>query len=210
MSVDIDLLKKILPVDDTDLLEEIAVSGQIKQVPAGTEIIRTGQFLKVVPVVLAGLIKISIRHEDHELMLYYIEPKESCIMSFTSALANGPSKIFAVAEEDSELLLLPNEKVTGWIKTHPELNLFFFKQFEHRYSLLINAVDHLLFTTLDQRILDYLAEKARIKGSKRIYLRHREIAADLGSAREVISRMLKRMEKDKQIAQHPDGSIELL
>lgn len=210
MAVSIERLEKLLPVASRELLEKIAEAGTLKEIPAGTEIIRTGQYLKVVPFVLRGLMKIFMRHEEQELLLYYIQPSESCIMSFSSALHNGPSKIFAITEEDSELLLLPNDKINEWILEYPDLNMFFYRQFEQRYALLLDTVDHLLFTTLDQRILDYLAEKSRVKNEKLLHLRHREIASDLGTAREVVSRIMKRLEKDKKIRQHPDGVVELL
>ena len=96
-----------------DLVEEFIRIGTISDIPKDTQILRAGQYVKVIPIVIEGLIKVFTRYEDKELLLYYIQSKESCIMSFSASLKNEPSKVFAIAEEDTRALLLPVDKVEG-------------------------------------------------------------------------------------------------
>ncbi len=184
-----------------DLLENIIRSALIKDIPENTEILQEGQYIRAIPIVIEGLIKVYSRYEDKELLLYYIEPFQSCIMSFSSALANEQSKIYAETEEDTLAILLPVEKVNSWVRQFPEMNTLFFHQYNIRYNELLETIKYLLYHKLDKRIYDYLIEKSRVKGSKTLDLRHKQIAYELGTAREVVSRILKKLEKDRKIRQ---------
>ena len=192
-----------------DLLEEITRSALIKEIPKGTEILREGQYIRAIPLVIDGLIKVYSRFEDKELLLYYIEPFQSCIMSFSSGLANEPSKIYAETEEDTVTMLLPVEKVNTWIKQFPEINTLFFNQYNIRYSELLETIRYLLYFKLDKRIYDYLLEKSRLKGTKKLRIKHKQIAYELGTAREVVSRILKKLEKEEKVRQE-GGIIEIV
>jgi len=192
-----------------DLLEEITRSALIKEIPKGTEILREGQYIRAIPLVIDGLIKVYSRFEDKELLLYYIEPFQSCIMSFSSGLANEPSKIYAETEEDTLTMLLPVEKVNTWIKQFPEINTLFFNQYNIRYSELLETIRYLLYFKLDKRIYDYLLEKSRLKGTKKLRIKHKQIAYELGTAREVVSRILKKLEKEEKVRQE-GGIIEIV
>lgn len=191
------------------MLDELLAHSIQKEIPEGTEILEEGQYIRAIPIVIEGLIKVYSRYEDKELLLYYIEPFQSCIMSFSSSLANEPSKIYAATEEDTLALLLPVGKVNSWIKQYPELNTLFFNQYNIRYNELLETIRYLLYHKLDKRIYDYLVEKSRVKGTKVLNIRHKQIAYELGTAREVVSRLLKKLEKDGKVRQHPDG-IEIL
>jgi len=209
MDADSLLIKKHLYFLGPDLLEEVLKYGIIKDIPAGTEILSEGQYVKVIPVVMEGLIKVYSRYEDKELLLYYIEPFESCIMSFSASLKNEPSTIFAVTEENTHALLLPGNQVSEWVKHFNGINQLFYQQYNQRYTDLLETIKYLLFYKLDKRILEYLVEKSRLKGDVIINIRHKQIANELGTAREVITRVLKKMEKEGKIRQLPNG-IEIL
>ncbi|MEZ4933075.1 MAG: Crp/Fnr family transcriptional regulator [Saprospiraceae bacterium] len=170
---------------------------------------REGQYIKVIPIVLEGSIKVFSSHDDKELLLYYIEPTESCVMSFSAGLWNAPSRVRAVAEEDTETLLLPVADVNQWVRTYPKLNELFFQQFNQRYDDLLHTIHQLLFEKMDKRLMDYLTEKSEVLNSRFLDLRHHQIAREMGSAREVISRVMKKLEKEKLVKQHPNG-IEIL
>lgn len=187
------------------LLDEIGSSANIVDIKANTEILREGQFVKVIPLVLKGVIKVFGRFDEKELLLYYIQPDESCIMSFSAALKNEPSRIFAITEEDTTVLLLPTEKLSAWVKLYPHINQLFYQQYNQRYAELLDTINHLLFNRLDQRVYSYLQEKARLKGENRLQIRHRQIAAELGTAREVVTRVLKRLEQEGKVAQSAEG-----
>ena len=191
-----------------DLLEEILAVADIKTFSANTELVREGQYIKVIPLVLRGLVKVFTQFEDRELLLYYIRPDQSCIMSFSSCLKNEKSKVFAIVEEESSVLLIPVGKIARWIIEFPTINLLFYKQYDLRYSELIDSINHLLFYKLDKRLLDYLTNRIRVTGKNPIKISHKEIAGELGTAREVVSRLVKKLERQNLLKQHHD-SIEL-
>jgi len=206
---DIHLIKKNLPYLGAELLDEIIRNALVREIPAETEILQEGQYIKVIPIVIEGLIKVYSRYEDKELLLYYIEPFESCIMSFSASIRNEPSRIYAVTEENTRALLLPSQKVAEWTRQYHRINTLFYQQYNMRYAELLETIKYLLYHKLDKRILDYLIEKSRIKGEKIIDIRHKQIASELGTAREVITRLLKKLEKEGKIKQHAQG-IEIL
>lgn len=185
-----------------EIRAEIEANALYKSLPAEMEILREGQYVKVIPIVVSGLIKVFSRHEEKELLLYYIRPNESCIMSFAASLRNQPSKVFAVTEEATEAMLLPVDKVAHWVAQYPDLNTLFFGQYNLRYSELLDTIHHVLFDRMDKRLLDYLTEKVALTGRNPLKVTHRQIANELGTAREVISRVMKRLETDGLVKQH--------
>ena len=201
------LVDRHLPFLPQELKAEITQLGNSVEVSKGTTILQEGQYVKVIPIVLAGLVKVFTQVEDRELLLYYIRPSESCVMSFSAIINNDKSKIFAMTEADSTLLLLPSEKMAAWTRQYPRLNEIFFQQYNVRYNELIETIRHLLFNRLDQRLLNYLKEQGRIRGTTVIQVKHREVAQDLGTAREVITRTMRKLETDGKIRQTPDGIV---
>jgi CRP/FNR family transcriptional regulator len=208
MPANLNILQERLPYLGDSLLQTLAEHGTLTEIDPGVQLLREGQYVKVVPIVLDGLVKVYTQAEDRELLLYFIRPKESCIMSFSAVLHNDPSKIFALTEEKSLVLLIPAEKVGAWLREYPRLNDLFYQQYDQRYAELIETIQQLLFNRLDHRIVEYLDELSRLKGTRVLDVRHRQIAQDLGTAREVITRTLKKLEKEGRIRQVP-GGIEL-
>jgi CRP/FNR family transcriptional regulator, anaerobic regulatory protein len=198
-----------IPNISESLRQEIEFNSTVVEIAADTEILREGQFVKVIPVVLEGLVKVFTKHEDKELLLYYIQPSESCVMSFTASLKNEPSKVFAITEENSKILLLQVEKVSRWIGEFPDFNNLFFQQYNLRYSDLLETINQLLFDKLDKRLLDYLQEKVKLTKKNPLKISHRQIASELGTAREVISRVMKKLEQDAKVKQG-GNSVEIL
>lgn len=153
-----------------------------------------GQYVKYLPLVLEGTVKVSIKQDEKELLLYYIKPYESCVMSLASCLQNEASRINAFVYENGSVLLLPSDKVREWSQQYPKLNILLLQQYDKRYSDLIDALHHVSFDKLEKRIMDYLLQKCAIDGSKKLKISHRELAMDLGTAREVVTRILKKLE----------------
>ncbi len=198
------LIKSKLSFLERSLLNDIVASSSQLNFEKGTELLREGQFVKVIPIVLTGLIKVFSRYEDKELLLYYIKPSESCVMSFSASLKNTPSQVFAITEEDTTVLLLPASKIDGWVKKFPNFNQLFFEQYNVRYQELLKTINHLLFDKLDVRLYNYLIEKKDITKKNPITISHRQIANELGTAREVISRLLKKLEGENKVKQLPN------
>lgn len=199
-----DKLLSLLPFS-LELKEELVKHSEIKDVPQNTELMREGQYIKIIPIVLEGLVKVFTKHEDKELLLYYIRPQETCIVSFNSVLTNTSSKAFAQSEKDSKILLMPLEKVFHWMKEFPELNHLFFRQYNIRYSELIQMVTKVLFDKMDKRLYEYLSTKVKIWEKDILKISHQQIANDLGTAREVVSRVLKKLEYESKLVQNEDG-----
>jgi CRP/FNR family transcriptional regulator len=175
----------------------------------GEVILREGQFVKVIPIVIEGLVKVYTRYEDRELLLYYITPDESCIMSFASGFHGEPSRVYAQTEAPTDLLLLPVSELSQWVREHPQFTELFLGQYKKRYSELLETVHQVLFDRLDLRLYDHLKRKAALKSVHRLSISHQQLADELGTVREVISRTVKKLEVQGLVRQ--DGqSIEIL
>ena len=202
-------IERKLPSLPLELKKEILEKGKLMNITSGTEILREGQYVKVVPIVLEGLLKVFSSYDERGLLLYYIAPAESCIMSFTAGIWQVPSKVFAIAEEDSQVLLLPVDLIQKWLKKYPAFNDLFYKQFNQRYDDLLQTIHQLLFDKMDKRLYNFLKEKSKVLDQKVLNLRHHQIAKELGTAREVISRVMKKLEKENKVKQLAKG-IEVL
>ena len=183
------------------LFQKLAEVGTVKKITKGTEILREGQFVQLIPFVQDGLIKVFTRYEDRELLLYYIQPEESCIMSFSAGINNEPSQVFAVTEEDTEVLLLPVRELHTLTNAHPDINRFFFQQYKGRYAELLDTIHHVLFDKVHIRLYQHLKEKTVLKKENPLQMSHQQIADELGTVREVISRALKKLEGEGLVKQ---------
>ncbi len=195
-------ISKSLSYLNPELVSSIQEEAILKEIPKSTVILREGQFIKVIPIVLKGLIKVYTRYEDRELLLYYIRPDESCIMSFSASIKNDPSQVFAETEEDTTALLLPVAKVSTWIEQYPDINTLFFQQYKQRYSELLDTIHHVLFNKMDRRLYEYLKTKISIRKENPLKISHQQIANELGTVREVISRVVKKLEIEGLVKQH--------
>lgn len=187
-----------------DFLREIMEVSDIRTLPPKTELIKEGEYIKIIPVLLSGLVKTFAQVDGKEILLYYIQPGQSCIMSFSSSLKNEPSRIFAVTEEESELLLIPSDKISKWVITEPSINLLFYEEYNQRYSEMLDTVRRLLYDKLDKRLFDYLCNRVKITGKNPVKFSHRDAAHDLGTAREVVSRLIRKLESQNLVRQEND------
>jgi CRP/FNR family transcriptional regulator len=134
--------------------------------------------------------------EDKEILLYYLKAGESCIMSFLGGMHHEMSKVKAVAEEDTEILFLPMEKVTLFIKEYPEWLDYIFRLYHKRFEELLEVVNAVAFKKMDERLFNLIQKKCDHAGSKTINVTHEQLANGLGTARVVVSRLLKQMEDE--------------
>jgi CRP/FNR family transcriptional regulator, anaerobic regulatory protein len=192
-------IRNIIPQLDSELIKLIASGAEVMEIPADTILLKTGNYVHSVPLVINGLIRVSRIEEDKELLLYYIHPGEMCIMSFSACCSNSASLIEAVAIEKSSIILIPSVKLREWITNFPSFNYFIYQMFNNRYLDLIDTIDQLIFNRLDERLLIYLNEKSALSGNRQLFITHQQIATEMGTAREVISRLLKKLELEKKI-----------
>jgi CRP/FNR family transcriptional regulator len=198
-------LHEKLPLLSKQLIDEFKQYARVEEFPRGTQILRDEQYIKVLPIVLEGVVKVFSNFGEKELLLYYIEASQSCVMTFSAALNNSPSKIFAITEEDSKILLIPTRHIPVWLKKYPDFNSLFYHQYDLRYSELLNTIQHILVDKVDLRLYKYLKEKLRVTGQDYLKMTHSQIASELGTAREVISRAIKKLEHQEKIVQDPQG-----
>ncbi|NCI47890.1 Crp/Fnr family transcriptional regulator [Sediminibacterium soli] len=182
------------------LLAEIEAKAVNLSVKEGDTVLDIGQTIRVVPLLVSGTLKIS-RLDDtgKELLLYYVNANESCAMTFTCCMQQYPSEIKATAETDAEYIAVPISLMDQWISKYPTWKSFVMRTIRNRFNELLKAIDQLAFQKLDERLARYLKEKSKATGSALINLSHEEIAAEMASSREVISRLLKKLENDKKL-----------
>ncbi|MBK7752678.1 MAG: Crp/Fnr family transcriptional regulator [Flavobacteriales bacterium] len=202
-------VRKALTGLDSGLVQDMLSNGRLVEVPAGTELLREGGYVRELPLVIDGLVRVFIGHEDKELLLYYIKPAESCVMSFSALLEQTPSRINAIVERDSTLLLVPEDRLRTWLREPPSLSASFFHQYNERYTDMLRTVEQVAFGDLTSRLLAHLKQLSAVTGDTLLDVRHSRLAQELGSAREVITRTLKKLEREGALRQE-DGGIRLL
>ena len=185
---------------EKELQEEIAQVGKILQFKAGQTIMDYGSYIKLVPLVINGSIKV-IREDDSgsELLLYFLDAGQSCSMSFTCCMMNKRSMIRTVAEEDTTLIGIPIDYMDPWMVKYQSWKNFVMLSYDNRMTELVRTIDSIAFQKMDERLLDYLTKKASITGSKILEATHQDIATDLNASREAISRLLKSLERSGQV-----------
>jgi CRP/FNR family transcriptional regulator len=195
-----ELPEQFKSVFESELLEEMGKRGTPVFMKAGDTILDIGQTVRMMPVILSGLVKVSrLDEQGNELLLYYVNPQESCAMTFTCCMQQYPSEIKAVAEEDTELLSLPVSVMDEWLVKYPSWKSFVMKTIRFRFHELLHMIDQIAFQKLDERLVNYLKEKSKATGSPLLNLSHEQIANDLATSRVVISRLLKKLENDKKL-----------
>jgi len=183
------------------LNKEVYQSGVIKSFLAGSIILDFNAYIKSIPIVLSGSIKVIRTDEDgRDILLYYIKPGESCIMSILAGIHNNTSKIKAIVEEDVELLLIPVDKASQWLKEFPEWTDYILTIYQKRFEELLDVVNSVAFQKVDVRLFHLLNQKSSLFQTKNISITHQQLADELGITREAVSRVLKQMEKQKLIS----------
>lgn len=181
----------------TLLKDEVASFSELRKFKADSVILHEDSYIKSIPLVVSGSLKVVRTDANgHEILLYYITAGESCIMSFLGGIHDETSKIKAVVEEDAEILLIPVDKASEWVKKFPEWSDFIFKLYHKRFEELLSVVNAIAFQKLDVRLLHLLKQKAELIHSKEIKVTHQQLAEELGTAREVVSRVAKQMENE--------------
>lgn len=183
-----------------EIKEKLKDYGFIKTFAEGDIILNENAFIKAIPIVTRGNIKVMRTDEDgREILLYYIKAGESCIMSFLGGIHNDTSKVKAVAEEPSEILFIPIDKVTLLIKEYPEWLDYIFRLYHKRFEELLEVVNAVAFTKMDERLLNFIKKKCELTNAHTLYITHEQLANELGTARVVVSRLLKQMEENKLV-----------
>lgn len=192
-------------MEKLDQIEELKSSPELiaklyqnsirKNYKAGSIILNENSHIRAIPIVIKGSMKVIRTEEDgREILLYYIKAGESCIMSFLGGMHNETSKVKAEVEEDAEILFLPIDKVSLFIKEYPQWLDHIFRLYHKRFEELLEIVNAIAFKKVDERLLSLLGKKAELTDSKTIAITHEQLANELGTTRVVVSRLLKQLE----------------
>jgi len=202
-------LREKFPQLEPALVTEIEREGIIKDFAAGDVLMRTGQYIKSTILILEGIVKIFRKDEEGaEFLMYYLEPGEACAISIICASKAETSQISAVAMEDTTALMVPNKFMDEWMSKYKSWYYFVLETYRNRFEELLTVIDNVAFRNMDERLFFYLKRYAEANHSNTIAISHQQIADELNSSREVISRLLKKMEQ-RGIVTLSRNSIEL-
>mgnify|MGYP006157594597 CR=1 FL=1 len=192
------------------LIEEIAEASTLRTFEEGDILIDFGDYIKFMPLLISGAIKILREDFDEgELLLYFLEKGDTCAMTMACCLGETKSEIRAVAETKGEVVMIPVAKMEEWLGKYKSWRNYVFNSYNNRLKEMLMAIDNLAFMNMDERLYNYLLDKAQINKSDFIQNTHQEIAYDLHTSRVVISRLLKALENEGKIKLHR-ASIELV
>lgn len=197
MIANLDIFKSIF---EPQLIQEIQQFGILQTFKEGDLIMDYGKYVRMMPIVLKGTVKVyRLDEKENEILLYYLSSNESCSMAYSCCLEAKKSEVKAVAEDNVELIAIPHVKLDDWLCTYPSWKNYIMRSFNERFIELLKSIESIAFHKLDERLIGYLKEKQRLSGSSVIKASHGLIADELATSRVVISRLLKQLENDKKI-----------
>ncbi|WP_035673179.1 Crp/Fnr family transcriptional regulator [Flavobacterium sp. 83] len=206
----LDPIKKLFPSFSSELVKDVDANATIQSFKTGTVIMRTGQYIKNTVLVISGKIKIYREDENGgEFFMYYLQPGQACAISMICATKNETSQIMAKVVEDVELIMIPLPLMDKWMMQHRSWYEFVIDTYRSRFEEVLEVIDSIAFRAMDERLEFYLKRHADACGCKDLKLSHQEIASELNTSREVISRLLKKMEQ-RGLVNLQRNNIELL
>lgn len=195
--------------DQFELIKDLSEKGTFIEVPSNEVLLDSGNIIKVIPLVFKGSIKVFREDQyGNEIFLYYIQSGQSCAMTLSSCLKREKSVVKAITQSRTKILAVPVDVVHDFMFKYPSWNNFILQTYSIRFEEIIDVVDHVAFQKMDARLLKYLLDKSALLKSKELAISNTEIAKDLNSSREVISRLLKQLEK-RAVLKAARGKIEL-
>lgn len=184
-------------VFEKELLDEIVEVSKIVSIKKDDVLMDIGKYIKSMPLLISGAIKIMREDFDEgELLLYFLERGDTCAMTLACCMGDKKSEIRAIAENDGVVAMIPVGKMEEWMGKYKSWRAFVFESYNSRFNELLSAIDNIAFMKMDERLLNYLHEKSKIENTKIINKTHKEIAYELNSSRVVISRLLKALENE--------------
>lgn len=203
-------IKNLFPAFSKPLLDDLDHNAVFQSVHTGDVIMRTGQYIKSTVLVLSGMIKIYREDDDGgEFFMYYLQPGQACAISMICATKSEKSQIMAKVVEDAELAMVPLPLMDKWMMQHRSWYEFVIETYRSRFEEVLEVIDSIAFRAMDERLEFYLKRHKEATASNTLKLSHQEIASELNTSREVISRLLKKMEQRELLRLHRNH-IELL
>lgn len=195
---------------ESSLIQEIKQNGYLKKVKKGKHVIDPALDKSDIPLVLNGILKVYRKEESGgEILLYYLEKGETCAMSITCCMERKPSEVKVIAETDVEIWMIPVSHLDQWVAKYPSFRRYVFQAYQMRFDELMQTIDSLVFTNMEERLFKYLLDTKQATESFEINKTHQEIANELSTSRVVVSRLLKKLEREEKILQRRNR-IEIL
>jgi len=191
-----EIIKSNFPNFNSQLIEDIENNASVKSYKAGEILMRSGQYIKNTVLVLSGKVKIYREDEDGgEFFMYYLQPGQACAISMICATKQETSTIMAKVVEDAELIMIPLSLMEKWMANHRSWYEFVIETYRNRFEEVLTVIDNIAFKAMDERLEFYLKRHKDACNCNDVKLSHQEIASELNTSREVISRLLKKMEQ---------------
>ena len=195
-----DTLQPFNNLFDSELLQKISEVANIMSFDKNDIIIDIGESLKQIPLLINGNIKVLRENKNgEELLLYVLESGDTCAMSLTCCMAKSASKIRAVADEDTNVIMIPLKYMQLWFNSNQSWRNFILESYQERFDEMLETIDSIAFLKMDARLYKYLTDKVKLTASTTLNITHQEIAEDLHTSRVVISRLLKQLEIEEKI-----------
>jgi CRP/FNR family transcriptional regulator len=196
------LFRNLKSFREPELQAEMLAHGKLIKANKGDVLIKEGQRLDFLPIVIRGLIRVYRQWEDREILLYYVRPEETCMMSLSSAYFNNISAASGMAMEPTEILVLPARLISEWQLKYSSWNQFIIHTFRNRYDELLASFGSVAFNPIPERVKEYLLKRSKADGTTKISVSHQTLANELGTTRVVISRILKQFEQEGFLRQY--------
>ena len=190
-------LKANFPQFENELFQEIIKEGQLVLFPEGELMMDIGQRVELIPLIVKGTVKIFREDEDdHEIFLYYLKEGEACAITLICSAREGHSKIKAIPIEDTTAIVLPIKKLDEWMFKYKSWYYFVMDSYQEKFEELLKVVEEIAFHQMDERLLAYLRKSVEANNSNIIKATHQQIAGELNTSREVVGRLLKKLEQN--------------
>jgi len=195
-----DIIKNVFPFFEEELISEIIQVSVFKKIKEGDNVIEEESYIKSFPLVLSGCLRVSkVNDEGNELLLYYLKQGEICAMALTCCIGMQKSNILITAIEDSEILAVPVDKPEKWMGEFRTWKEFMMYSYRKRFEELLDTIDAIAFRQMDERLIRFFMELYRSTGKTVFKGTHNDIALQLNTSREVVSRLLSRLEKENKV-----------
>ena len=191
---------RLLSFFEKELVNEIIEIAEPLLFKEGDMIMDYGKKISFLPIIISGTIRVMKRDdEDREILLYYLSDNESCAMAYACCMEAKRSEVRAIAEDNVVLIKIPHTKLDAWLIKYPSWKSYIFSSFSQRFNELLKSFENIAFHKLDERLVSYLKNKAKVSNKNSLLLSHLQIAEEMGTSRVVISRLLKQLENDKKL-----------
>lgn len=204
-------LQKAFPGFDNKFLETLEDKAELRTFEPGEVLMKTGQYFKSILLVVDGLIKVYREDEEgHEYFMYYLQPGQACALSMVSAGKQEKSEVMGKVVKPTTVIAVPLQYMDSWMQDHKSWYQFVIDTYRQRFEELLITLDHTAFRSMDEKLLSYLKREKQVHGSNLITISNTEVAQELSSSREVISRLMKKLAERGMIKLLRNHQVEIV